>query len=443
MTSHDHFKQVCASIHREVERVRESTTFQAWWANESPKAGDLIVINNSFLYREGGITTTKSKKYLSFIVGGDNDPSVAQLKSRINMVYKRVSARQIEQYHIRELRSAVEDEIESLGTIVLSLVGRIGADVPVSVDLPHAAGFESLRYEPGQPQVAQIEGSDVCINRLDDIDAVWEAITLQVEHDSNARLDSLAEQFERSFNDLRETAGRPINVEDITLAGPSILSEVVSGLTQQVSAYRQALETHLANPDDTEALYEVLRIAYNFADGAKDLIALVVGVSDLKPILFWLSISAQSNLSERFAELPFSLVGKSKPSLERYRGLIAGARNRAFHDLFAFGRPFRVPLRSDAFEAAQLHLFREYGKRGGPALDYIDRDLVELLQGFTRAAERPVPLGFWKINLRVMEAVEEVARALQRALVLVMVPPGKDDRPTPLILAKKSTVARP
>ncbi len=98
--------------------------------------------------------------------------------------------------------------------------------------------------------------------------------------------------------------------------------------------------------------------------------------------------------------------------------MVAGARNRAFHDLFAFGRPFRVPLKSDAFQAAALHLFREY-KRGGAALEFRDRELVDLLQGFTRAAERPVPLGFWEKDLAVMKTVEDVARAIHRALVLV------------------------
>ena len=124
-------------------------------------------------------------------------------------------------------------------------------------------------------------------------------------------------------------------------------------------------------------------------------------------------------MAERFTELPFALVGKTKPSLEKYRSLVAGARNRAFHDLFAFGRPFRVPLKSNAFQAAALHLFREY-KRAGPALDFKDRQLVELLQGFTRAAERPVPLGFWEQDLAVMKAVEQVAAALRNALVLVV-----------------------
>src|SRR5262245_8837000 len=435
MISRDHANQICESVHREVDQILESRAFEIWAAAESPRAGDLIVINNSFLYRESGISTTKSKKYLC-VTADVNGPSVAQVKGHLNVVYKRVPTRQLGKYNVRELKPSVKEEIDSLGTIVLSLVGRIGEDVPVSVALPPAAGFDTLTYDPTQTQVAEVTGSIIRINRLDDIDVVWQAIGQRVQEGTGDRLDDLAEQFEESFSKLRETAGRPINLEDVTLASPSILSEVVAGLQLQVGAYRRALEAHSTNPDDVEAFYEVLRIAYNFADGVKDLVSLVVGISDLKPILSWLTVSAQLELSAQFAELPFSLVGKSKPSLERYRTLIAGARNRAFHDLFAFGRPFRVPLKSDAFEAAQLHLFREYTKRGEPALDYKDREVVELLQGFTRAAERPVPLGFWKINLKVMEAVEKVARALQRALFFVA-PPRAESRPTPLILAKK------
>jgi catechol 2,3-dioxygenase-like lactoylglutathione lyase family enzyme len=52
-------------------------------------------------------------------------------------------------------------------------------------------------------------------------------------------------------------------------------------------------------------------------------------------------------------------------------------------------------------------------------LDLHVADATELLQGFTRAAERPVPLGFWEQDLAVMKTVEELARALHRALVLV------------------------
>ena len=85
--------------------------------------------------------------------------------------------------------------------------------------------------------------------------------------------------------------------------------------------------THLQDPDDILATKEVMRIACNFADGAKELITLVIGLSVIRPLLF-----------------------------------LAG---------------------STAFEAAGLHLLREYSKRGSPVLEFKDFELVELLQGFT------------------------------------------------------------
>jgi hypothetical protein len=104
--------------------------------------------------------------------------------------------------------------------------------------------------------------------------------------------------------------------------------------------------------------------------------------------------------------------------LSQYRNLISGARNRAFHDIFAFNRPFQVALTGNAFRDAELRLFREYTRKSNAGLEYRDRDLVELYSGFTRTAERPVPLGFWEGNLEVMEAVLKVARSLHRALVM-------------------------
>ena len=44
---------------------------------------------------------------------------------------------------------------------------------------------------------------------------------------------------------------------------------------------------------------------------------------------------------------------------------------------------------------------RAYKAHSSPALEFQDRELVQLLQGFTRAAEQPVPLGFWENGLAV------------------------------------------
>ena len=417
MSSEDQIGRIYDAVCQEVARILGSQTFQEWKEHEALRVGDLIVFNNSFLYRENLTGTTKSKKYLCVTLDSDGEPAVLQVDGRINSIFKRIAGRQLAKYSPQELRTSIAEEMEQLGSIVFSLVGRIGDDQPASVALPSGTGLTALRYEPGQQSVADVRDSVVLVNRLDDIDVVWQAIARKLAELEVGGSEELAECFEKSFADLREAAGRPIDAEDITADAPSILGEVVGGLRQQVAAYDEALSAHLKDPDDVEALNEVMRIAYNFADGAKELIALVIGLSDIKPLLSWLTINAQCELAERFGNLPFSLVGKAKPSLEKYRSLVAGARNRAFHDLFAFGRPFRVPLKSDAFQAAALHLFREY-KRGGPALEFKDRELVDLLQTFTRSAERPVPLGFWEKDLAVMKAVEDVARALHRALVL-------------------------
>jgi len=83
-----------------------------------------------------------------------------------------------------------------------------------------------------------------------------------------------------------------------------------------------------------------------------------------------------------------------------------------------FGSPFQVRLTGEAFRTPELRLFREHSRRREPALEYEDRKLVDLLEEFTRAQERPVPAGFWEQNYLVMRAVADVGRAMLDGLVL-------------------------
>jgi hypothetical protein len=196
---------------------------------------------------------------------------------------------------------------------------------------------------------------------------------------------------------------------------------VAKHLGAQTKVYGRALKAHLADPNDGESFNEMLRVAYNFADGTQELMNLAVGICDMKAVVFWLTICDQFLLADQFGKLPFSIIGKGKPSLAQYRAIIAGARNRAFHDTFSFGQPFRAVLRSEAFQAPELRLFRNYTSKT-PVLEYEDRNLVALLEGLTRPGEKPVPLGFWETNLDVMNAVSNLARSLHRGLLLAAKP---------------------
>jgi hypothetical protein len=300
--------------------------------------------------------------------------------------------------------------------MVRALVGRIGEDESASVLIDKVPNWRTLSYQPKQSDVVQIYNGTLSINRVDDLDAAWRAISSGLSAGQFEDIDKLSEAFEAKFTELREKAYRPVDVDDINPGGPSILSEIIERIGTQIDGYSQSLEAHLADADDIEASNDILRIAYNFADGTQELMKLVIGISDMKPVVFWLTIKAQSDLADHFGSLPFGIIGKEKPSLNRYRTIISGARNRAFHDIFAVGRPFRARLTGDAFKTPELRLFRQYASKA-PALDYEDRKLVELLEGFTRSTERPVPLGFWETNLAVMNAVAEVARALRDGLL--------------------------
>jgi hypothetical protein len=417
-----------------VQRIRQSTTeqvglvlmsdaFKVWAESESINPDDLVVFNNSFLFREGR-STTKSNKYLAAIAQPHGEwtgpPSVVSTESNINVQFKRISVRQRASYEVVDLDNAIAEQLQHLGPIVFSLVGRIGEAEPAEIGLAGVDGVSAVRYVPNQPAlVAFVEGG-ISLSRLDNLDAIWSAIQSDLSNEEFDR-QALSERFETTFHALQEGAGRPIDTDDVGNGEdevPSILASIMARMEEQAMVYSTTLAQHRNTPNDNEVYNELLRVAYNFADGARAFLGLVVGICDLKPLIFWLTVSEQIELAHRFAQLPFSLVGKAKPSLERYRSVIANARNQAFHDVFAFDHPFRVRLPEDALRAPELRLFREYNRRGDPALTFEDRELVALFESLTRTAERPVPLGFWDGNEGVMAAVVDVVRALRRALII-------------------------
>jgi len=426
MASKAQITAVSAAIEKQVSQLAQSGAYRSWSNTASVTDGDLVVFNNSFLYREGIAGRGKNESYLAIEIGRDGKPILPPIvtSARMNAQFRRIPAKRAAEQPRTKLVESVPAELERLGTVVFALVGRIGDDQPVAVALA-SAPVSTLRYEPTQTELVRLDETSISVNQLNDVDVLWNALT-RVAADTDLDLEALAEGFEEAIANLSEEAGRPVDITDVRADVHSIIGDVIERLDAQVAGYQRVLGEHLSRPDDSETLNELLRISYNFADGAKALIELAIGICDLKPLIFWLTISDQFELAERFGELPFALVGKAKPSLDRYRNVISGARNRAFHDLFSFGRPFQVRLTGDAFRAAELRLFQDYRRRRQPALRFEDRPVIELLEGFTRAPERQLPLGFWEANTGVMKAVASLARSLQSALILAA---PANDRP--------------
>ena len=413
-------KLIGQAVLAKVELVLASDAYAAWPEATSIGPGDLMVINNSFLFR-GARATTKSDKYLAIVADSkgvlDSDPQVIAA-SRINSQFKRIHSSQVARYSPQNLDTAIAAELPSIGTIVMALVGRIGEAEAAEVGLDGPGSLRALRFEPHQAAHVEVLSEAIALNSLVNLDASWSATKTSLIGEG---LDAAKaeEGFESAFHGLQEATARTVDPLDVSDTGPSILSEVSRRMSDQVKAFATTLLQYRTRPQDGDIYNELLRISYNFADGALAFLNLMVGICDLKPIIFWLTVFEQIDLAHLFGQLPFALVGKGKPSLERYRSVIADARNQAFHDLFGFDHPFRVSLPNDALRSPELRLFREYNRRNDSILNFEDKTLIELFAALSRTPERPVPLGFWDKNEQVMRAVAEVVEALRAALVLV------------------------
>lgn len=408
-------------IEDQVKNLLATDEFSQWESEQSFNWGDLVLFNNSFLLR-GKSGTVKSDKYLAVRIeeGGRLTPRPLIVYEPGNIIndIKRFSGRQISDDKRRDIRDEVNLERRRLGAITLSLVAGVQPDEPASVEFSSAgAKFDKLVYFPGQEKVVELIERDLIVNQIDNSDVLWHSLPGGL-FDAGHELD-FEFSFRRALSKLRREAHISVSIDSISDGGSSILTKVVERLERQVVEYGAALKRHQKNLSDAEAKNELLRIAYNFADGAQGLTRLVFGISDLKPVAFWMTINAQFALKLAFDRVPLNLPKGTKPSFEKYRSVIANARNQVFHDIFSLGRTFKVNLPSKAFSGAEMLIFRDYSDRKSSALNFDDRRIVELLEGLTRTTEEVVPFGFWEANLDVMSCTVSVISSLRDSLLVL------------------------
>lgn len=227
------------------------------------------------------------------------------------------------------------------------------------------------------------------------------------------------------FNNLYD-----INYKKIVKGCHSILEEIVNRIEEQIKEYDElflkAFNLNSSQPKSSEdqndikdpsAYTDLLRIAYNFADGSKTLLNLLIGICDLKPILFWMTIYEQIKLVNKLS-LSLSHVATKKPKLSEYKSFIGKARNQAFHDFFAFDSSFSMKLPEGSIKSPVLNLFPEFGsKKGLPTLDFTDEKLIDLFKKFSRTTEGSVPSGFWEDNREIMELIKIFTNSMLEALL--------------------------
>ncbi len=407
-----------------VDNLIRHADFSDWFGAQSPSNNDLIVINNSFIYRDKTfIKTIKNDQYLCLkIKDGQPQEEVFVVKSVDFIVeFKLLSAKSGKLPRIVPLGEAIENELGKLGQLVFVLMGDI-KDEPSNVPINHSYATE-LQFDPAaaiDAAVDMVEGTRrITIRQLLDPEAVWKEIESTIKADLGDDSKNLADEFAVAFEKLKNEAVSKLHLP--SPGAPKAKSSFVARLGQAVSDQRN-LYNEAVKKCDLEGsrngvnLNEVLRIAYNFSDDAIKVLQLLVSVSDLKAVILWCTLSEHFDVAAAFKNLPWTKSTK-KPSLSRYQEIINGARNRAFHNLLAFDRTIESDLHGVPISARSLTLLPAHGRRKGHvAFDYEDRELVEVLTELTLAPETAVSMDFWKRNAHVMQTFESLLVKMEETL---------------------------
>lgn len=407
-----------------VDAVLESKSFETWLASEEPAAGDLIALNNSFVYRDT-VKTRKHSDYLVLRAAGTKKLDKTSLGvgsvSSFNVDFKIFAGQSKNLPAVRTLGRSVSEQVARLGTLVFVLIGEIDHKTECEVGIRHSS-FKAIRLRPMNRKDVVVAGDAVEIRGFTDLESLWRALEQEavvqglVEVGLPKDLESpFAEAYERLQAEAYSVVELP--TDNIKSIDGSILGHLAATLKRQSREYEGSLrKCGEEGRQNSEGMNNVLRIAYNFASDAKAFIELIVSICDLKPVLLWMTMGEHFRLAEAFRSMPW-VKSKKKPSLSLYAETVAGARNHAFHDLLPFDRSLQVDVKNVSLKARRLQLFSSYSRKKENLLEYEDQEIVDLLTGFTRAPETSVAFSFWERNLHVMRATQELVEATGRALM--------------------------
>jgi hypothetical protein len=423
MTLEAQVRKVLAAGVAQVFRRKE---FLSWLENEDGPKDGFVGLNNSLIFREE-LSTVKNGKFICAPIDVHGIPQVdglclaSNIKFNSDFTYLSPKDKKVA---FQGMDEAISAALTSFGRIPLILIGTIIDNVQVETKIDHKL-FKEIVLDPTQDDLVSVDDERIVVREAQDEEAIWSAL----EKASGEKQISepplpidLQKPFAKALDHLRSQSYAlvrlPISGKDAKTGG--LLDQIAEVLDSQIAAYTKSLARFKDDPKkNVEDFNTILRISYNFSGDAAKVLRLLISLSDLKPVLFWCSVAEWFALAECFRNLPWS-KSTNKPSLAAYHSMIAGVRNRSFHNLFPFSKTLKVPLEGVPLGAISLTFFAEYAGRKNPnRFEYQDQALIEAFGEFTRAGEKFVPVSFWTKNLAVMSRTVELLRKTGNSLRLI------------------------
>lgn len=369
----------------------------------------LVMVNNSFPFRaKQTFPTNKSDLYLAFPASAYTvTPSDVEIISgkTTDKDYTVISRDDPKITNRSNLYTAVNEQLSSLGSLVLILVGEIDDSLPFEESVSNNV-VSRAKLDPTISEHVRLNEGCLTVRDISDPSSIWRELQEMLPHQNEEDRENLRRAVAQAIAGLQQKSYARLLIPDQFRKGRKyFLDETAGALREQYEQYARELSALDGLQQEQPVPVDVLRIAYNFTDDALKLVRLLVSVSDLKPLVLWGTFVSQFRFAEALRNLPWSKQ-VTKPKLNNYRDQIAKARNRAFHRLLPFSKAFEVSVPDDSLQDVTLRIFSEYG--GGTShntLTFKDKPLVDVLMEFSRTSEEVVDRRFWTRNLDVMRYV--------------------------------------
>ena len=230
-----------------VKNVIASDQFSEWLRQQNTKDGDLVVINNSFIYRKPLIKTSKNRHYLCVEVKGKaphHDNIVVAAPDDFNSDFKLLRASSTNLPSLDPIDKALQAEMKRLGHLLFVLIGEL-EDIPAEVSLNHRYA-KTLRFDPSANREGMIEKArngekKVVVKQLLDPEPAWSAIEPEIKPEIGNDLSKFETAFGAAFETLQDEAR-----SRLTLPKPSATRTTTSfivRLNESVIHQRKTLRT--------------------------------------------------------------------------------------------------------------------------------------------------------------------------------------------------------
>jgi hypothetical protein len=391
-----------------INLLVKTNEFQEWLKKFTLTKNDYLVINNSVLFRND-IKTTKSTKYIGLKIKNsiplEYDINIISVPRKISeFTYISEKSKDIGLIEESGLGVAITVELSSLGRLIFLLIGLIETNEVFEQLIDHQL-FTKITLDPSTIAPLVINGTEICIKDIPDAEILWEQFVASCSTNStlpNPLPDDFQAKFNSAITELRKNSYVKLIIpEKAKNPKNGFLDQVIVSLKQNLSEYKNSLNACNGSTLDRNEYNNILRISYTFAEEIVRFLRLFTSISDLKPIILWMTVYEQYQFLYALQSLPWTKLG-TKPDLKNYVDAVKGARNKAFHNLLQFNQTIDVQMGDITIHPTKLRLFSEYTSKGN-VFEYEDKELIEILTEFTRVEEKYVSFDFWKRNLIVME----------------------------------------